>query len=318
MNKILICALILILVSPCFHSYAEEEKNGMFHGFKYYCIRRAAHIACNAMEAARATLSKAFNTTVTEKDVVIAIEKSLRENGSGAVFPAFRPIVASGRDASFPHGIPENDGTNTIEEGEVVVVDLGARYCGFHSDMTRTFFMGEPTEEMKKIYSIVLEAQEAAIKKVELFAPLREVDKAARQTIERYGYTGTFIHDTGHGLGLRLHAPPLISSSSIGIFLPGEIVTIEPGMYFEGKYGIRIEDDVAVYVKGQEVLTHYPKDIDSVIITEEQREPLEKKEDSKKLYSPNASLQDYTILFLLVAGSIGLLVFMEQRRKILK
>ena len=95
MKKILICALILILVSPCFYAYADEEKNGVCHGIKYYCIRRAAQIAGNAMEVARITLSKSFTATVTEKDVVIAIEKSLRENGSGTVLPAFRPLTAA-------------------------------------------------------------------------------------------------------------------------------------------------------------------------------------------------------------------------------
>jgi len=315
-RKVIACLLSLLILFPSL-PVNEKENDGMFHSMRYFFIKKAAGIADKAMEAAQNTLSKAFTQRITEKDVVIAIEKSLRENGSGKFLTAFNPIVASGKDSSFPHGIPDNDDYNVIEPGEVVVVDLGARYFGFYSDITRTFFIGEPTEEMKKIYSIVLEAQEAAIKKVELFAPVREVDKEARGIIEKNGYGDAFVHATGHGLGLRLYTQPLISSRSVSIFLPGEVVTVEPGIYLEGKYGIRIEDDVAVFLHGQEVLTRFPKDLNSMIIKEKE-EKIEAKEESKKLYSPEISWEGYAFLFLFIAGGIGILIFIEYRRKILK
>lgn len=317
MKKIIACALSFLIIFPSL-SVSEEGNNGIFHSPKYFFIKKAAHIADKAMEAARHTLSKAFTQRITENDVVLAIEKSLRENGSGKFFLAFNPIVASGKDSSFPHGVADNDDYNIIEVGEVVVVDLGARYFGFHSDITRTFFIGEPTEEMKKIYSIVLEAQQSAIKKVKLFAPVREVDIEARSIIEKNGYGNAFIHATGHGLGLRIHTRPLVSSKSMGIFLPGDVVTVEPGIYLEGKYGIRIEDDVAVFLHGQEVLTHYPKDLDSMIIRGEEEEVVKGIKESYKTYSPNITWEGYVLLLLLIGISTGILISIEYKRKNLK
>jgi len=310
-KKIIACAIFFTILFPSL----PLNENGMFHSPKYFFIKKAAHIADKAMEAAKNTLSKSFSQRITEKDVVIAIEKSLKENGSGEFFAAFSPIVASGKDSSSPNGVPDNDNYNLIEPGEVVVIDIEARYLGFCSEITRTFFIGEPTTEMKKIYSTVLEAQEAAIKKVELFKPVKEVDKEARSIIEKNGYGDAFIHATGHGLGMHRYELPIISSKSMGIFLPGEVVAIEPGIYLEGKYGMRIEDDVAVFLHGQEVLTHYPKDLKDVIIKEEQEKAVKMEEASKKSYSPNISWGGYTLLFLLVGIATAILFYIEYRRK---
>jgi Xaa-Pro aminopeptidase len=192
----------------------------------------------------------------------------MTENGSSEYVEAFGVIVASGDQSAIPHGDSSDDASNLILPQEVVVVDLGARYMGYCSDLTRTFFMGNATQEMMDIYNITLEAQEAAIEIVQSGVMAREVDAEARDIISSYGYGDNFIHALGHGLGLYIHMPPTLSPSSNEIlFESGDMtITIEPGIYLEGQFGVRIEDDIFVERTGQSLLTHYPKDLNSSIL----------------------------------------------------
>jgi Xaa-Pro aminopeptidase len=226
------------------------------------------------METARAMLLLAFHENITEADVVSAIEDSMTENGSSEYVEAFGVLVASGDQSAIPHGDTSDDATNLILPGEVVVVDLGARYMGYCSDLTRTFFMGNATQEMMDIYNITLEAQEAAIEVVQSGVMARDVDAVARDIISSYGYGEYFIHALGHGIGLYIHMPPTLSPSSNEIlFESGDItITIEPGIYLEGQFGVRIEDDVFVERTGQTLLTHFPKDLESAILIPEDLE----------------------------------------------
>jgi Xaa-Pro aminopeptidase len=235
---------------------------------KNQLILESARIADMGMEAAKAMLLTAFFQNVTEADVVRAIEDCMTQNGSSENVEAFGVIVASGDQSALPHGDTSDDTTNMILQGEAVVVDLGARYMGYCSDLTRTFFMGNATENMTQVYNITLEAQEAAIEVVQSGVMARDVDATARDIISSYGYGDNFIHALGHGIGLYIHMPPTLSPSSNEVlFESGDMtLTIEPGIYLEGEFGVRIEDDVFVERTGQSLLTHFPKDLESAIL----------------------------------------------------
>ncbi len=237
-------------------------------------ILESARISDKGMETARQMLLLAFRENITEADVVSAIEDSMTENGSSEKVEAFGVIVASGNQSAIPHGDTSDDATNLILAGEAVVVDLGARYMGYCSDLTRTFFMGNATQEMMDVYNITLEAQEAAIEVVQTGVMARDVDAVARDIISSYGYGDFFIHALGHGLGVYIHMPPTLSPSSNEIlFESGDMtITIEPGIYLEGQFGVRIEDDVFVERTGQTLLTHFPKDLESAILIPEDLE----------------------------------------------
>jgi len=163
---------------------------------------------------------------------------------------AFDTIVASGSNGSDPHHKPEN---KKIVEGDVVILDYGAKFKGYCSDITRTIFIGEISEEEKKVYSIVKKAQESAIKSVKKGVRAMDVDKVARDVISINGYGEYFIHRTGHGIGLDVHEEPFINSTNSMILRNGMIFTVEPGIYIKGKFGIRIEDDILLNEIGIEI-----------------------------------------------------------------
>ncbi len=161
---------------------------------KNQLLLESAQISDMGMEAAKNTLLSAFYENVTEADVVRAINNALTDNGSSEYVEAFGVIVASGEQSALPHGDTSDDATNLILPGEVVVVDLGARYRGYCTDLTRTFFMGNATQEMMEIYNITMEAQDAGIEAVQAGVWARDVDAAARDIISSYGYGENFTH----------------------------------------------------------------------------------------------------------------------------
>lgn len=274
MRKILVfylaCVLLLVFISnSAFADPIYEDSNAQeIDVVKNQLILESARISDMGMEAAKETLLLAFFENITEADVVKAIEDCMTENGSSEYVEAFGVIVASGEQSALPHGDTSDDASNLILPGEVVVVDLGARYRGYCSDLTRTFFMGNATQNMTQIYNITLEAQEAAILAIQSGVMASDVDAAARDIISGYGYGDNFIHALGHGIGLYIHMPPTLSpSSNEMLFESGDMtVTIEPGIYIEGEFGVRIEDDVFVERTGQSLLTHFPKDLESAIL----------------------------------------------------
>lgn len=175
-----------------------------------------------------------------ERELALKIELRIRELSDGI---SFEPIVASGENAANPHHAP---GDRRIRRGDIVILDYGARWRGYCSDITRTVAVGKPDEKLVEIYEIVKEAQENAFRAVREGVKAREVDRAARETIEKAGYGEYFVHRTGHGLGLDVHEEPYIGPDSETILENGMTFTIEPGIYVPGLGGVRIEDDVAV------------------------------------------------------------------------
>ena len=193
---------------------------------------------------------------MTETDVVAELEYYMKKNGSEK--PYFDTIAVSGPQSSRPHGVPR---PVKLEKG-FLTMDYGAMINGYHSDMTRTICIGKADADMKKVYDTVLKAQLAALEYVEAGKPNKDVDKVARDIIHSAGYEGCFGHGLGHGVGLLIHEDPRVSSGAGDAVLQvGELITIEPGIYIEGKYGCRIEDMVYLSENGKQNLTDCPKEL---------------------------------------------------------
>jgi Xaa-Pro aminopeptidase len=171
---------------------------------------------------------------------------------------AFDFIVASGKRGALPHGVASN---KIIEKGDLVTIDFGTVYQGYHSDITRTVAVGEPAAELKEIYQIVLEAQQKVIAKIKAGMECIEADKIARDMIAEAGYKDNFGHGLGHGLGLEIHEGPRLSYTSDSSLKSGMVVTDEPGIYVSGLGGVRIEDDLLITEAGCEVLNSAPKEL---------------------------------------------------------
>jgi Xaa-Pro aminopeptidase len=194
-----------------------------------------------------------------EREVAWAIEQKARE--LGAAGPSFPPIVASGANGALPHAVP---GTLEIDRSTLVVLDLGTLVGGYCSDCTRTFATGPSEPQMMDVYETVLRAQEAALALVRPGQDCQEVHETARRVIGEAGYGEFFNHGTGHGVGIDMHEEPRFRSGFGGTLEPGNVVTVEPGVYLPGRFGVRIEDLVLVTDDGHEVLTQFPKSLLSV------------------------------------------------------
>lgn len=209
-------------------------------------MRKAAELAYEGMKTAREVLSIGMR----EYEVAAEIEYAMRRRGSWGT--AFETIVASGARSAYPHG---GCFDRKIEAGDLVVIDIGASYRHYRSDMTRTFIVGKPSEKQKQIYDLVRAAQEKAIMAIKPGVKASDVDAAARGVIEKAGYGENFVHGLGHGVGLEVHEPPTLSPQSMDKLERGNVVTVEPGIYIVGFGGIRIEDMVLVNEFGAEKLT---------------------------------------------------------------
>jgi Xaa-Pro aminopeptidase len=194
----------------------------------------------------------------SERDVARAAEARIRELGGDPSFPA---IVAAGPNGALPHAEP---GEREIGPGELVVFDMGAMLDGYCSDGTRTYATGDPGEEARAVYGTVLEAQLAALDAVQAGARGEDVDSVARKVIEAAGHGDRFGHGLGHGVGLEVHEAPRLSPRSDDVLAPGEVVTVEPGIYLPGRLGVRIEDFVVVEDGGCRNLSTLPKDLQIV------------------------------------------------------
>ncbi|CUU05541.1 Xaa-Pro aminopeptidase [Candidatus Thermokryptus mobilis] len=190
-------------------------------------------------------------------EVEIASEISYLQRRNGAERDAFDIIVASGWRGALPHGVATN---KKIKKGELVVIDFGCVYNGYHSDITRTIAVGKISSEAKKIYNIVLEAQERAIEAVRPGMRANELDAVARKFIKAKGYGKFFKHSLGHGIGTEIHTIPSISPRSDYVLKDGNVITIEPGIYIPGFCGVRIEDDILINSTAQ-ILTTLPKNL---------------------------------------------------------
>ncbi len=239
-----------------------EEKN--FHGLgntlteireckdtqEKECIIEAQRIA----EAAFDDLLGRINPDMTEKDVALHLEFYMRSHGADGV--SFETIAVSGKHSSMPHGVPQNI---KLEKG-FLTLDFGALYQGYCSDMTRTIVIGKADDEMKKVYNTVLEAQLRAEDALRAGAICSDIDAIARKIIDAK-YPGTFGHGLGHGVGLYIHEEPRLSMRCNKKLACGNVVTIEPGIYIPGKYGVRIEDMGYITENGAEILTNAPKNL---------------------------------------------------------
>jgi Xaa-Pro dipeptidase len=205
-------------------------------------MQKAVHIAQNALQSALQVIKPG----ITEKELAAEISVQLLRHGSNPPLP-FTPIVASGPNSANPHAFP---GDRKMQSGDLVIVDWGANVDGYFSDLTRTFAIGEPDDKMKAIARIVNQANSAAREAAGPGVTAHEVDQAARRVIEDAGYGQYFIHRTGHGLGLETHEPPYIRDGNPQSLEPGMSFTIEPGVYINGRGGVRIEDDVLITEKG--------------------------------------------------------------------
>jgi len=209
-------------------------------------MRKAARTAVAGMKAAYETIKPG----VTEINVAAEIEYAMRKNkGYGT---AFETIVASGTRSAYPHG---GCADRKIQKGDLVVVDIGSTYECYKSDMTRTFTAGKPTQKQEKLYETVKTAQEKAYHTIKARAKARDIDQVARKILETAGYGENFNHGLGHGVGLEIHEPPLLGTMSKDRLAEGNVVTDEPGIYFPGWGGIRIEDTVLVKNHKSEKLT---------------------------------------------------------------
>jgi Xaa-Pro aminopeptidase len=190
-----------------------------------------------------------------EREVARATEARIRELGADPSFPA---IVAAGPNGALPHAEP---GEREIGSGELVVFDMGAQLDGYCSDGTRTFATGEPGEEARGVYEVVRQAQQAGLDAITAGVKGEDVDSAARRVIDDAGHGEHFGHALGHGVGLEVHEGPRLSQRSDDVLAPGEVVTVEPGVYLPGKLGVRIEDLVVVGEDGLKNLSSLPKEL---------------------------------------------------------
>ena len=195
------------------------------------------------------------------KEVEVAAEMELAARRGGAEGMSFPTIIASGPRSALPHGRASEQ---AIAPGGFVVCDFGVILAGYCSDQTRSVWVGPPSEKARSAYEAVREAQQAALDVVKPGVTAGEVDEAARKVLRKAELGKYFTHSTGHGVGLEIHEPPRVASGQKTVLKPGMVITIEPGVYFPGKWGVRIEDMVAVTERGCEVLTPTSKELIAV------------------------------------------------------
>ena len=210
-----------------------------------------------AQRIAEAAFSKLITSTrvgMTEKQVASVLNFYMMDLGADGI--SFDTIAASGVNSACPHAVPTD---KPLENGDFLTLDFGAVVDGYHSDMTRTVVIGKPDEEMKNVYNAVWGANTDALKAVRADVTGKLVDSVARSTLDAWGYEKYFTHGLGHGVGLEIHEAPAVSLKSPFTLHEGMIITIEPGVYIPGKYGVRIEDMVVVTADGCMNLTKTPK-----------------------------------------------------------
>lgn len=226
-----------------------EEQRLVKEEAEIAAIREAAARVDRALERFLAELQPGQ----TERQMALALECQMAAEDTAAAFPI---IMAVGTSAARPHAVP---GSVSLAEGDMLKIDVGGVYDGYCSDLTRTYFWGEPDARFAEVYRLVRRAQEAALAAAGPGVPAREVDSVARQVITEGGFGEAFSHGLGHGVGLEVHEAPRVSATSEHVLRPGMVITIEPGIYLEGWGGVRIEDLVLVTEDGIEVLTQAPK-----------------------------------------------------------
>ena len=214
-------------------------------------IREAVNLGAKLFERALEVLRPGM------KETEVAAEMELAARRAGAEEMSFPTIIASGARSALPHGRASEQ---RIPAGAFVVCDFGVILRGYCSDQTRTVWVGPVADDARPAYEAVREAQQSAINAVRPGVAVGEIDEAARKVLRKVGLGKYFTHSTGHGVGLEIHEAPRVAAGQDEILRPGMVITIEPGVYFPGKWGVRIEDMVVVTASGREVLTPTSKD----------------------------------------------------------
>lgn len=208
-----------------------------------------------AEEALRLLLPQ-VKVGAVERELALELDTTMRRLGAQDV--SFETILISGKETSKPHGVPSD---KKIERGDFVTIDFGALYQGYHSDMTRTFAVGEVSDEMARIYDTVLQAQLAGLDALAPGKVCRDVDKVSRDMIAAAGFGDRFGHGLGHSVGVEIHEYPYLNPRCDAVLQPGNVVTVEPGIYIPGFCGVRIEDMALITEAGFENLAVYPKEL---------------------------------------------------------
>jgi len=212
--------------------------------------------ACELGNRLFGKLRSVLKPRLTESQVAAQLELAARNAGADQM--AFTTIIAGGKRSALPHG---RASAAEIPSKGFVVCDFGVILSGYCSDMTRTLHVGCPSAEARKVYEAVREAQSAALETVKPGTAVAKVDSAARKLLQNRGLAKHFTHSTGHGLGLEIHEAPRVAAGQTEVLRPGMVITVEPGVYLPGKFGIRIEDTVVVTETGCEILTECPKEL---------------------------------------------------------
>lgn len=217
--------------------------------------------AIRVAEEAFKTTRRSIRVGQTERQIAARLEYEMQKRGaSGCAFPS---IVAEGPNGALPHAVP---GDRKVKKGSAILIDWGATYDFYRSDLTRMVFVGTIPPKIRKIYGVVLDAQEKAIKAIKPGERMCDIDAVARQHIKKCGFGKYFGHGLGHGVGLDIHEAPRLSWMSDEKLAAGMVVTVEPGIYLPGVGGVRIEDDVLVTASGCEVLTTLSRDIGKSVV----------------------------------------------------
>ena len=212
-------------------------------------IRQACRITGDAFERILPYIKEG----VTEKELALRLDFDMMSHGASK--PSFSTIVAAGANGSLPHAVP---GEYRLRRGDMITMDFGARYGNYCADMTRTVALGRPSDEMRKVYGIVLDAQKRAQDAVAAGKSCRDIDAIARDYIYSHGYEGRFGHGLGHSVGIDIHEDPRFNQSTTAVLKAGQVMTVEPGIYVGG---VRIENSVVVREGGCEVLTHPDREL---------------------------------------------------------
>ena len=218
-------------------------------------IEKITHAQQIAEDALNALLPQLKDGAV-ERELALELDYLMRRRGAQDV--SFETILVSGKESSKPHGVPSD---KKIERGDFVTIDFGALYQGYHSDMTRTFAIGAVSGEMERIYETVMSAQLAGLASLAPGKCCKDVDQVSRNIIEAAGYGDRFGHGLGHGVGVEIHEYPYLNPRCDALLEPGNVVTVEPGIYIPDFCGVRIEDMALITENGYLNLTHYPKDL---------------------------------------------------------
>jgi Xaa-Pro dipeptidase len=219
-------------------------------------MRNAVSIAESAME----NMLPLIRIGMTERELASELVVQLLQCGSEPEVP-FSPIVASGPNSALPHAVPSE---RMLQQGDLLIIDWGARVEGYVSDLTRTFAIGEVEEELTQIYQVVKAANAAGTNAIRPGISCSEIDQAARSEIASAGFGKYFIHRTGHGIGLESHEGPYISDDNQELLAPGMTFTVEPGIYLPNKGGVRIEDNVVITQDGGESLSTFTRELQTI------------------------------------------------------